>query len=618
MQATTNSPKKRASTILKQTPDLSRESIFYTVGINIADYYAQRNNKIANRKAKGLTDDEKTDIIQSVANIRPLIDQAISDNDYTQLKKLVAQETRYINRVGEKEIPFGEKCEALIYVIARCVIYELEDLRFKNPEKYTDFVTGKETKYWLSTYTSSLCTMLNRSEMGAELVYATPSVKRQSKKFKALEASFRGSEKGFYAALQDTDFILEKDVTGNKVKLCVNLNWLFGHEINVLKAVSGDHLSDETAPYFDAGRGLSTYLSQKDSFQESKLTDYNENGVASLLTLLSAALPHVTEPTTVGKEEDAEGEVEVFTSTVETPTAVGEKGKAEETAPRPAPENAHIGFEAAKKSANLALIHIFNQKNVDNQRIMFNAQSICTQLTKQDIKDLPVWMWELYQNLYREGDTWAGLSAFVDEGIINSSQYLKDHPTWKIYHPLFWLSPHFTGGSLKTYINRYLRERPEPSENALVPKHSQHIIWLLEQGFDRNLLNHYIRKHSEKLVIEAIKYASLKQKRGFLPQNGWITYISGILKNLKPERIEAQVLVQDAMLKGKKANLQSWSVGKIQKLITKLNLSDKQFNRLTPSVLEAIAKEAVEKKVDKAQVEFWLESVYQGKTTKFN
>jgi hypothetical protein len=209
------------------------------------------------------------------------------------------------------------------------------------------------------------------------------------------------------------------------------------------------------------------------------------------------------------------------------------------------------------------------------------------------------------------------VAELVNEAIENTANYINEHPTWKIYHPRFWTNPHFTGGSLCHYVKTFLRDRPE-SEEPTLKTHTPQILWFLENGASRDALFHYIGKHGETLVSAAIAYAGAKIARNFTPTNGKVAYIFGILKNLNPATIEIQLATQKAKLTGKNAQpLQGWTVSRVEKIINTLKLTQRQENLLTPSVLEAIAKRADEKKVEKAQVEAWLEAVCQGKATQF-
>jgi hypothetical protein len=601
-----------------ETQDIAHNVVWQNLGIRIADHYAQLGIQQDTRKAKTLSEEDILGLMQRVSDLQSLITDNLAQNDtanFEALKKLINQQYRTINQIGEKrEVPFGEKTESLIFIIAKQILRELADLRRTNPEQYNLYNQGQDTRYWFTTYTSSLNTMLNRNEMGMELATAASSEKRKSKKFNSLTCSFRG-EKGFYSGLQDSGFVLEKEVTNNKVRLCIDLEWLFGFQINILQdpSVVGKAVSDS-----DEGRGLSTGLSQNSLLRKDKQTEYNESGVASLTTLLSAAMPPVTVPTNVGKSLKAEGEVEVVTSTVETATVVAEKEKAENSAPRAKPENNQIAFDYAKDSSKLALKLIFNPQMVKTGRIMYNETSNVTEITNQDVKDMPFWMFDLYQYLKLENENWGDVAALVNEAIENTAKYQAAHPTWKTYHPRFWLNPSFSGGCLRRYIETFLRDRPEPTEKPLIKPHTPQILWVLENGGDRDVLMHYVRKHGETLVSSAIAFAGVRKARGFEPTNGMIPYIFGILKNLNPATIQGQMENEKGKLAGKAPKLQGWTVGKITKMIGKMVLTDKQFNLFTPSVVEAITAYAAEKKVEKPQVDMWLEAIAQGKKTKFN
>jgi hypothetical protein len=602
-----------------KTYDINDKAVFTSIGIHIADYYALRDSLIAKRKSILLSDDDKQDLMRQVSALQPMVSEALEGGaaSFEQLKKLIAQSQRIITQANApKEMPFGEKSEALIYVITRAVMYQLDKMRSTEPAQYNRYVSGEETRFWLNTKTASLNTSLNRSELGADLVYADRKTKRDSKKYSGLQASLRGA-KGLYASVMDTGFVLEKEVVNNAVKLCIDLNWLFSPALNVLTDLAEKSSDNANEPSFSGSRGgLSTPLSQNVStIVETKLTEYNEDGVENLGSLLiSADFQPVVEPTIVGKKEKVEGEVEVFTSTVETPTIVGKKEKVDIA---PGAAGATIALDFAKDSANRALKQIFNQKNMQEGRICFNQQSICQIITAQDIKDFSYWMLEAYQNLRLEGENWSEVAELVNEAIENTAKYLNEHPTRKIYHPRFWTNPYFTGGSLCHYVKTYLRERID-TDQPKMNTHTPQILWFLENGANRNALFHYIGKHGETLVSDAIAFAGAKIARGFAPIGGKVPYIFGILKNLNPETIQYQLATQKAKLSGKNTQpLQGWTISRVEKIISSLKITSRQELLLTPSVVEAIAKRADEKKVEKAQVEAWLEAICQGKSTQF-
>jgi hypothetical protein len=350
------------NTAFSNTLDINDKAVFTSVGIHIADYYSLRDALIAKRKSVLLTDTDKQDLIRQIQALQPLVSEAIEGGagSFDALKKLIAQEQRIITQANkEKEMPFGEKAEALIYVITRAVMYQLQKMRSTDPTLYNRYVSGEETTFWLNTKTASLNTSLNRSELGADLVYADRKTKRESKKCSGLQSSLRGA-KGLYAALMDTGFIIEKEVVNNNVKLCINLDWLFSLNALDNEAEKSSDIA-ETPSFSDSRSGLSTPLSQNVStIVETKLTEYNESGVENLGSLLSSAdFQQLVEPTNVGKKEKVEGEVEVSTSTVETATNVAKKEKVEAA---PGAAGGAIAFDFAKDSANRALKLIFNKK----------------------------------------------------------------------------------------------------------------------------------------------------------------------------------------------------------------------------------------------------------------
>ncbi len=610
MQAVKKQPKSLPQI---NTKDIALECVFKNLGICIADYYALRNAARAARRSITLTPGQESAILAKIGQLQTQKNELLQKSDFQGVKKLIALESRIINRTGDvKEIPFGEKPEALIFIIAKLVAREIKEIRESNPALYKDYTEGVEKGYWLTTYTSSLCTQLNRNEIGFEVANLKGKAKRENKKFSGLTGSFRG-EKGYYAALVDTGFVIEKEVTGNKVRLKINLEWLFGFDVNILSNLPQSAPPD--SPFLSEGSGLSTGLSLISNQRLLKLTEYNESGAERLSDSLSAAFPQAVDATIVAKNEKVEGEQEVNPVLSATSSQKGEK--VEIPAAPGADNSTSIALECAKQCAQNALKSLFNAENLQNNRIQYNVNSICGKITPQDIRDMPFWMLEAMQTIKKEEQHWVEVAALVNEAIENTAQYLDKHPTRRIYHPLFWLNPDFSGGTLTHYINTFLLERTIKPSNTT---HTPQILWMLEHGADRYKLMHYVRKHGETLVSDAIAYAGVRRARGIEPKNGPVAYIFAILRNLNPATIQFQLELEKAKLKGAKNpknNPEKWTISRVHKLINTIKLSDIDASRLTPSVCEAIAAEAQAKQSANAQVEAWIEAVAKGKSNKF-
>lgn len=601
---------KKVETPKIPTRDISMQCVFTNLGICIADYYRARKKAQSNRRAMQLTNEQEQSILEQIAQLQSQKKELIEKNDLKGVKKLTALETRIINRASEtKEMPFGEKGEALIYIISKHVINQLSDLRATNPQLYKEYTEGIQNTYWLSTFTTSLNTQLNKNEMGFDIANLKGKEKRENKEFSALCGSFRGAD-GYYAQLLHTGFITEKQIDRNKVRLCINLEWIFGFSLNIFSTLA-ESATPET-PFLSEGSGLSTGLSLNRDLQSLKLTEYNESGAGSLSDNLKIAFPQVVDATNVAKSEKVEGEQEVI------PSETATSSQKENVKISAAPENPQIALDFAKDSANRALKLIFNAQNLQNQRICYNAQSICEKITPQDARDMPFWMLNAFDSIRKDGESWSDVANFVNEAIQNTADYLAKHPTRKIYHPLFWLNPEFTGGSLVTYINRFLRNR---SINVSTPQYTPQVLWALEHGADRSKLLHYVRKHGEKIVSDVIAYAGVRIARGIEPKNGRIEYIFGILRNLDPATIQFQLEIEKAKLAGHKNpknNTAKWTESRVHKLINRLKLTQNEEAKLTPSVVAAIALEAQSKSVANTQVEMWIEAVAKGRKTMFN
>jgi hypothetical protein len=594
---------KRAKNVtpVVETPDLYWEICIKNLNIRLADNFARLKLLKAKRLTKVLTKEDEADMITRIAALAEERKVAIATGDVKRLKKLIAHEGRIINRVGEKEISFGPKCQSLVFIIANLVFRELEQLRITDPKLYIDYVSGRQQGYWFTTYTSSLSTMLNKSEL-AILEELDHSDRRESKLKQGKDASFRG-DTGFYASLMDSTFFLDKDNSGNKVRLRVNLEWLFGFQNVMFRAIN----EDEQISSDDYSRGLSTGFSQRDSLQESKLIDYNENGLETEATE-KAVFPVAVYPTIVGKKEKVKGENEV------TPLEILKEGK-EKIAPAGPHDN--LAFDFAKDSAQRATKWLFNAQNVQNDRIQYNKISICTEITAQDYQDMPHWMLLAYHALKLPERTWAQTAETINEAIENTAKFLERHPTRWIYHPYFWLSPDFSGGGLCSYVKTYLFTKE--FKTGAAPEHTPQVLWALENGADRQALNRYIRKFGEKMVSDVIAYCGVKIERGVDTPNGKMAYVFGVLKSFKPHEIQYQLEAQKAKLESRAPALgEKWTESRVHKRIKAMKLMDYQIARIKPDMITKIVAKATEKSVNQDQVTAWLEAIAQGKTTQFS
>jgi hypothetical protein len=594
---------KRAKNVkpVVETPDLYWEICIKNLNISLADNYARLQLLKAKRLTQVPSKEEEADMIARIAALDQERKDAIAAGDVKRLKKLIAHEGRIINRVGDKEISFGPKCQSLVFIISNIVFRELEALRTTNPKLYIDYVSGRQQGYWLTTYTSSLSTMLNKSEL-AILEELSDADRRESKMKQAKDGSFRG-ETGFYAALSDANFFLDKDNTGNKVRLRVNLEWLFGFQNVMFRAIN----EDEQTSSDDHTRGLSTGFSQRDSLQESELTEYNKNGLETEATE-KAVFPDVVHPTIVGKKEKVKGENQATAAETE---------KEEKVKIAPAGPHDHLAFDFAKDSAIRATKWLFNPQNVQNDRIQYNKTSICTEITAQDYQDMPHWMLLAYHALKLPERTWAQTAETINEAIENTAKFLEKHPTRWLYHPYFWLNPDFSGGGLCSYVKTYMFTKDFKAGAA--PEHTPQVLWALENGADRQALNRYIRKYGEKLVSDVIAYCGVRIQRGQETPYGKMTYVFGVLKSFKPHEIQYQLEVQKAKLENNAPALgTNWTESRVHKCIKGMKLRDYQIALIKPEIIAKIVAKANQNKVADAQVCLWLEAIAQGKTTQFS
>lgn len=599
------------------------------IGIQIAAFHAQRDDERAARRRAAPDDSHYAKLLEKfdaiLIELNALRADGASDPLSMQVKKAKKMTNRLhkcINELDriEREVPFGDKCHSLIFAITHIVMRNLGELGRMNPQLCYRYLTGVDRHYWLTTTTQSLCTGLNRNTLTFEELQGTSQEKRDSKRFQAKSASFRGKD-GFYASLEKSGFILEKQVDGNVVRLKINLDWVFGWSLDVFQdkkieaemAVSDLENSSNASifPLFgDNRRGNSSRFSQNNEFKE---TEDNSNGEAALRVI------NATEVAKEGEESEEKKQRPALNTKLL-------DGKIEEkNCAAPKIEESEIALDVATDSANRLMKAIFTRKNVENGKIRYNSTCIVTEITRQDAQDMRYWMLDTMRAIKLEDDTWSDVGTLVNEAIHNTAKYIQEHPTRWIYHPKFYLNPDFFAGSLKYYINTFLRDRPISDDaQASIPQNpfTPQIQWLIEHGGDRRKVLHYVRKFGEQPVTDAIAFAGARKAGGFEPMRGDVNYIFGILKNMDPRLIGKQAALEKEKTLAKQVALQmensdAWTTKKVETLVRHIVRKSDELQRCNREACQKIAERANQKKAVKSQVEIWIEGHAKGSSTLF-
>ena len=537
------------------------------LGIFIADYHARRDDARAARRQAAVPDSHYDKLLKRfdeiLSELTRLRDTSLTDPFSMQAAKAKKQTNRLhkcINELdrAEKETPFGKTAENLIFTIASIVMRDLESIAASQPMNAYQYLTGKYKHYWLTTTTQSLTTGLHRNSLGSDIINASASEKRAAKKFQNKVSNFRGKG-GLYEQLEAAGFILDNVVDGNKVRLKVNLEWIFGWSINILEDPSviaemtdfapdprGENapnapLGSGAEPFFsDFSRDNITCFSQNNKFKE---TEYRENGVATL---------QENSPTIVGEKEKESEEKE--TRRAENPSGGGEifEEKEEKNGAAPAASDDAVLTECAKDSANRALKQIFNKKNVENGRIKYGAASPAATISTDDIRHIRYWMLGAYTHIHNlnPSNDWLRVAEMVNEAINDRAKYLEKYIQKYNYHPKDWLNPQFSGGTLTKYVERYLLNRPEKQAtigytDVLNGQYSPNIAWLIGQGADKEAVFAHIRRFAadgydgEKTINDAIGVVrgKLLIDTKFKPKKGICAYAFGTFYKVNPSTI---------------------------------------------------------------------------------
>jgi hypothetical protein len=606
------------------------------LGIFIADYNARRDDARTARRKAAVPDSYYAKLLaefdELLAELTRLRDTTLTDPLSIQVKKakkLANKLHKCINRLDrvEDETPFGDKATNLIFAITSIVIREIESLAASQPMSAYGYLTGESKHYWLTTKTQSLTSGLHRNNLPFEIINASAAEKRENKTFQNKVSGFRGKG-GFYDQLEKAGFVLDKVVDGTKVRLKINLEWIFGWSINVLQdpSVMAEMAAPQDAeictqyvePFFSGiSRDSITGLSQFNKFKE---TEYNESGVATLREV---------EPTEVGKgcEESEEKE----TAAPENPSTGREIFAENEEKNAAAPEIAaqedeKTALEVATDSAIRVMKLIFNVNNLKNNKIRYNGTSIVSEITKQDALDMRYWMLNTMRAIKREGENWTDVGTIVNEAVENTAKYLQDHPTRWIYHPKFYLDPKFSVGTLKCYVEAFLHPRPisdeQPREATPTNPFTPQIQWLIEAGANREKVKGFVRKFGEDAVSSAIALCGIRMKDGFEPTNGAVAYIIGTINNMDARTIVSQATLAKDKYLSKIAQKEmeksdAWTMKKVQTIVRNLVKNSDGLQRCTPSVCTQIAERANAQKAVKDQVEIWVSGVAKGTSRLF-
>lgn len=531
------------------------------LGIFIADYHARRYDARQARRNAATPDSHYANLLtqfdEMLSELTRLRDTTINDPLSIQVKKakkLTNRLHKCINELDreEKEMPFGGKAENLIYTISSIVLRELEEMSGKQSMIAYDYLIGKDKHYWLTTTTQSLCTGLNRNNMTPDIIHASASEKRESKQFQNKTSAFRGAD-GLYAQLEASGFLLDKVVDGTKVRLKVNLDWIFGWSLNIMQdpAIIAEMnaveqslkiCKDAVEPFFSESTSENiTRFSWNNKFKE---TENRLSGLTSSDLLI---------PTIVGKEGEESEEKE--NPAVENQSTGGEifEENEEKEIPAPTASPDDVLIECAKDSANRALRLIFNKKNVENGRIKHNSTSLPVKISQDDSKNIKYWMLGAYTHIrnLNPANDWLTIAEMVNEAIEHRAKYLEKDIEKYNYPPHRWLDLQYSGGTLTKYVERYLLNRPEkePKTDYFETLHKNYapsFAWLIEKGFDKSLLHEKIRKYGEDVINDAIAYIQLKcLVTNFKPKNGTAAYASGVFYKMNPKtiRLDAEKLM---------------------------------------------------------------------------
>lgn len=470
----------------------------------------------------------------------------------TQYEKRMALSRRLVivgNRLkkAEKEqAAFADKAQNLIFVISNLVVRELETLCRTQPALAYDYLTGKIPHFWFTTKTQSLNTSLNRNSFTFEETQASSAEKRTNKKYQGKASTFR-SEKGLYTAVEQSGFVLEKVVENANVHLKINLSWLFGWEIEVLKdleiiaemAQTDAVEPAESLPLNEVRRGISSPLSQMDKSKETENSSFE--GVATL----------VAAKATIVAKKEKESEEKVNALAVNPNFLEKKEGESCAAPDFSTEKDENIALAVATDSTNRLLKSVYTQENLKNNRVRWNSTNHVAHINKADALNAKYWMLNVMRHLKRDGEAWSDVATLVNEAVDNLAKYLKKYPKWEVYHPKVYLDPQTRVGSLRHYIENQLRQRqPHQQPDAANPLNAYlpNIQWLIEQGGSETAIRNKITQYGgeeigQKTVSDAIAVA-----RGRIlvynlkPQKGIAAYVMGVLYRFKT----AELLAADA------------------------------------------------------------------------
>lgn len=525
-----------------------------------------------------LTEDQKTDLLKKITDMAQDITRM---DDFDAALKAV----RHLERVAsrkQKGISFGKSVENVIFYIANTVIYRLQELNRYNPQEFKEYVSGTKRYFDFET-----CTFTLAEKCGMH------------------RNSFTG-ESGAYNAMKDcgfTPFKRNEDCQGSenefgsKVILTVDLDWVFGFSFKV---------SHGNSVHYIFNTGINT--------------EHSQNG------------EWITTPTMLPTASESDGETknERETDSVENNSVFGQKN----SAPRPA---ADVPTKAVLKMAQNRLSQLvsgaYSPEMLQKGRVMLNEETILTSLKGTNPDDLLTLMIENYRGLHVPGEAWTDTDERIGLGIARKLKYLAKHPTHRIYAPLMYLSLTMKKGSLAAYCTEYLMPKPDAptatTDNAAHPEDANvlkipkkplnpqfdYVAWAIEQGADAKVMRRKIRRWGHEPIADCVRFAKAKILRGFMPDNGIIRYLMGIIEGLShAEVIRRQADEQETLLAAgitwqaerrkaqpEKSPAQQW----YQKT---LKLAQQMKKRLTSAQITAIATKAHERNAADAQIEVWIEA----------
>lgn len=571
------------------------------------------------------------DDFEAAATLNEQLSLSIREKDYLSSKKLSAKLASLLANRERTVSVAGHAVKNSIFLISSLVLKELKHVAVSEPQKFSAFVAANA--YPFDTTTRFLSLMLNDVKFSDIPAAAPASGKGYDGVDMYGEASFRGKY-GIYAALAKLGFILKKDnikldgsksTDGSKVRLWVNLEWML--------------------PFCQLDRGnstqnsLQTNISYTNTVKAANSTNNCgnvENSANAVCAVqMSSRLTAETQMDKGGKKGDLEKKeifardllvqaIDVVPQQSAPQQSVPQQSVPQQSAPfsAPAPPVIEVG-NVVRNAIAFAEENIFTTEMYQSGRIRTNKNTIIKSHNPAYEQDERLKMLELYRTVRTKlNKNWAEVDSLIKKAIKQTQSFLKKNPSRYIYTKTMFFDIEMENGLFDTIMKvidfEARRKAMRIRElNEKLEANSLDIDWIgrfIEDGADKLRTMRIVKSKGKSFVVDCIRYAYAHCKRGFIPTNGIVAFIFGIIRNatekIKMLANQEEILLASGFPFKKEVKAKEYSTETNKHIFSIIKKAESELKvRLTNEQINSLIDKSIKQKANEAQIYVWVEGI---------